>query len=267
MKHLLRELAPVSDAAWGEIDTEAARALKNFLAGRRLVDFEGPLGWSTTCVATGRTEPLAEPVPGVRAQARRARPFIELRAEFTLARAELDAIDKGAPGPDIEPVVDAARRIASAEDSIIFNGNDATGIDGLAGDSAHEPIEIGTDYGQFPGLVARAVSTLRLSGVDGPYGVALGPRCYTGVIETTEHGGYPVLEHLKIITGGPVVWAPTVDGSLVVSLRGGDFSLHVGQDLSIGYSSHDAEAVTLYLEESVTFANDAPEAAIALRYP
>ena len=99
---------------------------------------------------------------------------------------------------------------------------------------------------------------LKRSGVNGPYAIALGPRCYTGVIETTERGGYPVLEHLRLITGGPVVWAPAVDGAVVVSLRGGDFELEVGQDFSIGYLDHDAEGVTLYLEESVTFRCDQP---------
>src|SRR6185436_13413896 len=106
-------------------------------------------------------------------------------------------------------------------------------VAGMLPSSPHEPVVIGDDYNAYPGLVAAAVAKLRAAGVGGPYGIALGARCYTGVIETTEHGGYPVLEHIRLILGGPIAWAPAVDGAVVVSLRGGDFQLTCGQDFSI----------------------------------
>ena len=49
------------------------------------------------------------------------------------------------------------------------------------------------------------------------------------------------------------MWAPAVDGAVVLSQRGGDFELTVGQDFAIGYRSSDAASVDLYLEESTTF--------------
>lgn len=266
MNHLRRAQAPISDAAWDEIDAEASRSLSHFLTARRIVDFTGPLGWDAACVSTGRVEPVERGfTDGVTTTARQVRPLLELRAEFRLARRELDAIERGARDARLDPVVEAGRRIAEAEDRLVFDGHD--GILGLAAGSPHEPIEITDDYADFPKLVARAVSTLRSAGVGGPYAVALGPVCHRGVIEETERGGYPVLEHLKLITGGPLVWAPAVDGSVVVSLRGGDYELVCGQDHSVGYLDHDAEAVTLYLEESLTFRNLTPEAAVPLRYP
>ena len=137
---------------------------------------------------------------------------------------------------------------------------------GIVETSPHDPVQINTDYDRYPNYVAKAVETLKRAGVAGPYALALGPRCYTGVIETTEHGGYPVLEHLRLIVEGPVVWAPAVDGAVLISQRGDDFELVVGQDLSIGYLDHDAERVRLYLEESVTFRAASPEAAVALAY-
>ena len=115
------------------------------------------------------------------------------------------------------------------------------------------PIPLDADYEEFPRAVARAVALLRGAGVDGPYGVALGPRCYAGVIETTQKGGYPVLEQLRFITGGPIAWAQAIDGSVVVSLRGGDFELTLGEDFAIGFVAADAELVQLYLEESLAF--------------
>jgi len=98
----------------------------------------------------------------------------------------------------------------------------------------------------------------------GPYGLALGPATYTRVLETSEHGGYPLLNHLRQIIGGPLVWAPGVDGAVVVSQRGGDFLFDVGEDLSIGYDRHDSDTVDLYLVESFTFRVATPEAAVAL---
>lgn len=94
--------------------------------------------------------------------------------------------------------------------------------------------------------------------------MAIGSEGYTHILETTEHGGYPLQEHLSKILGGDVVWAPGLDGALVVSKRGGDFIFDVGQDFSIGYTRHDAELVTLYLEESFSFRVTEPDAAVVL---
>lgn len=266
MNRLFRELAPVTDGAWGQIDDEATRTLTGFLAARRLVDFDGPHGWETSSVTTGRTTPVDAPAAGVTALARQVRALVELRAEFSLSRAELDAVERGAHDPDLSSLIEAARRVAVAEDALVFQGSDAAGVTGIASGSPHEPVVLDEDYGAFASRVAHAVAMLRDAGVDGPYAVALGPRCYTGVVETTEHGGYPVLEHVRLVTGGPVVWAPAVDGSVVLSQRGGDFRLTVGGDLALGYVAHDAGSVTFRLDESVTFSNDSPEAAVALRY-
>jgi hypothetical protein len=110
-----------------------------------------------------------------------------------------------------------------------------------------------------------AVERLLCSGITGPYGLALGREQYRRVVETAEHGGYPLLDHLRKILEGPIVWAPGVEGAIVLSLRGGDFLFESGQDLSIGYESHDAEVVRLYLEESFSFHVATPEAAVALQ--
>ena len=267
MNHLHRPLAPISDAAWEEISGEATRELRHFLSGRRVVDLSGPHGWDHSCLDLGRvTDPHDGPADGVESRVRLVQPLTELRTPFTVSRAEVDAVDRGAPDADWDPVIDAARRAALAEDRLVFDGFPGAGVRGMVESSPHDAVTITTDYSLYPNHVATAVERLKRSGVDGPYAIALGPRCYTGVIETTERGGYPVLEHLRLITGGPVVWAPAVDGAVVVSLRGGDFELEVGQDFSIGYLDHDVEGVTLYLEESVTFRAISPEAAIGLAY-
>ncbi len=266
MNHLRRDLAPISDDAWREIDAEASRTLKHFLTARRLVDFRGPEGWTKDAIARGRAEEVAQAPTGIRASIRTVQPLVEYRAELWVERAEVEAIDRGARDADLDSVRDAARRLALAEDEAVFHGNQAALITGIATGTPHAKVPIGDEYRDYPRSVAHAVAMLQTAGIGGPYAVALGPRCYTGVIETTEMGGYPVLEHLRLIAGGPVLWAPAVDGAVVVSLRGGDFELTIGEDTAIGYLDHDETNVHLYLEESFAFQSLTPEAAVHLSY-
>jgi len=110
------------------------------------------------------------------------------------------------------------------------------------------------------------VSQLRSAGVTGPYAVALSADAYTAVSETTDHG-YPVLEaHPAAGQRGDRV-APAITGGCVLTTRGGDFELRLGQDVSIGYLSHTDAAVRLYLEESLTFRLLTTEAAVPLTPP
>jgi uncharacterized linocin/CFP29 family protein len=63
---------------------------------------------------------------------------------------------------------------------------------------------------------------------------------------------------------GRTVWVPGLDGALVVSKCGSDFILDVGQDFAIGYSRHETEIVTLYLEESFSFRVNERDAVVVL---
>jgi uncharacterized linocin/CFP29 family protein len=266
MNDLLRELAPISSAAWEEIEIEAKRTLKLTLAARRLVDFKGPLGWSASAVSIGRTERLqAAPEGGVEASLRRVLPLVETRTTFELSRPELEAVGRGADDPDLDSVRAAARSAALAEDRAVFHGYADAGILGIAQAAEETTLTLSDDYEAYPAVVAEAVNKLRTAGVVGPYAIALGPRCYTGLTKTTK-GGYPVIEHVRRLLDGPIVWAPGVNGAVVMSTRGGDFELTVGQDFSLGYLDHTATTVRLYLQESFTFRVLSPEAAVPLAY-
>ena len=267
MNNLKRELAPISSAAWSEIDCEARRVLALKLAGRKLVDFDGPHGPSRAAVNLGRLETLPSgPVADVTAARRTVLPLVELRASFDLARSELDAVENGAEDVDLDPLIDAALRLAQAEDTAIFHGYGAGGIKGIDQASPHAAVPISENYQEYPHSIAEATRLLRMAGVDGPYAIALGPRCYTGLTQATGDGGYPVLNVVRKLVDGPIIWAPAVNGAVVLSTRGGDFELTVGRDLSIGYQSHSDTSVRLYLVESMTFRVLTPEAAVALTY-
>lgn len=265
MSHLLRGLAPLSDASWKLLDAEARERLRGPLAARRLVDFSGPHGWEHSATDLGRVDRLDGPDgDGVTALRRRVLPLVELRAEFAISRSELADAERGALDVDLAPLDEAARRIALAENVAVFHGWARAGIGGVAELSPIEPAPLGAEVGDYPRSVARAVEAIRAGGVEGPFGLALGPEEHTRVIETAEHGGYPLFDHLAKILGGPIVWAPGVRGGVVLSLRGGDFLFESGQDLAIGYGDHDAETVRLYLEESFSFRVATPEAAAPL---
>lgn len=266
MNHLLRGHAPITDAAWTLLDDEARERLTTALASRKLVDFSGPNGWGYSATNLGRTEAVAKtPIDGLEAAQRRVLPLVELRAPFVVSRRELADGDRGAADVDLDDLDEAAMRIARAENVAVLHGWSQAAIAGLTEATTHARVKLGKGFDDYPNHVAKAVQLLLKSGIEGPYAIALGSEAYTGVVETTEHGGYPLLDHLRNILGGPIVWAPGVTGAVVLSLRGGDFLFESGQDLSIGYSHHDADGVNLYIEESFSFRVATPEAAVSLQ--
>ncbi|MCW2979746.1 MAG: Bacteriocin [Solirubrobacterales bacterium] len=265
MNHLLRGHAPLTDSNWKLLDDEARDRLAGPLAARRLVDFVGPQGWEHSSTNLGRVDSVEVGEEGVKALQRRVLPLVEVRVDFTVSRSEMRDDDRGAVDVDLESLDLAAHQIAIAENSAVFNGWAKAGIQGVVESSPFEPEPLGASADAYPRSVARAIEGLREAGVEGPYGLALGPDEYIKVIETAEHGGYPLLDHLrKILDGGQIVWAPGLSGAVTMSLRGGDFLFESGQDLSIGYDHHDADQVHLYLEETFSFIVATPEAAAPL---
>ncbi|MBJ8345422.1 family 1 encapsulin nanocompartment shell protein [Antrihabitans sp. YC2-6] len=263
MNNLYRDLAPITAPAWTAIEEEATRTFKRHIAGRRVVDVSGPHGTDFSAVGLGRTTAIAAPDTGVEARQRVVAPLVELRVPFTLSRDEIDNVERGAQDTDLDPVRDAAKKIAFAEDRAIFEGYPAAGITGIRATSSCESVQLPSDPRLVPEAIAHALSQLRLAGVGGPYCVLLSADLYTVVSETSDHG-YPIREHIGRQIEGDIIWAPAIDGAFVLTTRGGDFDLQLGQDLSIGYLSHTAEDVQLYFQETLTFLVNTAEAAVAL---
>ncbi|MER7756152.1 family 1 encapsulin nanocompartment shell protein [Kitasatospora sp. NPDC097643] len=263
MNNLHRDLAPVSAAAWAEIEEEARQTFTLHIAGRRVVDLHGPEGAALAAVGTGHLTGIDPPAHGVQAHARAAQPVVELRVSFTVRRAAVDDVERGSRDSDWQPVKDAARTIALAEDRAVFDGYRAAGIEGIRAAAANPPVPLPGDVREYPEAVSRALTALRLAGVGGPYSLLLGADAFTAVNETSDHG-YPVHNHLARLLDGDIIWAPAIEGAFLLSTRGGDFELFLGQDVSVGYLSHDAETVRLYLQESLTFRVYTGEAAVVL---
>jgi uncharacterized linocin/CFP29 family protein len=132
MNNLHRELAPISEAAWAQIEEETSRTLKRYLAGRRVVDVREPGGIGLSAVGTGHLRTIAAQGDGIVARQREVKGLVELRAPFELNRQAIDDVERGANDSDWQPAKDAARQIAFAEDGAIFEGYDAAGIDRCA---------------------------------------------------------------------------------------------------------------------------------------
>jgi uncharacterized linocin/CFP29 family protein len=263
MNNLHRELAPISDAAWEQIEEETTRTIKRYLAGRRVVDVPTPGGVGLPAVATGHLLNIDPPATGATARLREVKALVELRVPFELTRQDIDDVERGSDDSDWQPAKDAAKTIAFAEDRAIFDGYAAAQIQGIREGTSNPIMNLPADVRDYPDAFAQALSQLRLVGVNGPYSVLLGAKAYTELAETRDYG-YPVLEHIKRIMDGHIIWAPAIEGAFVLTTRGGDFELNIGQDVSIGYLSHTDTVVRLYLQETFTFRVLTSEASVVL---
>lgn len=263
MNNLYRDLAPISAAAWAQIEDEASRTLKRYLGARRVIDVHGPKGYDLSAIGTGHIRPVDPIADGVHSAQREVSPLVELRVPFTLTRSAVDDVARGSNDSDWQPLKDAARQIALAEDRLVFDGYASAGIKGMLPETSNPTVSLPKDASDYPQAVARAVSQLRLAGVNGPYALVLGTAAFTAATGGAEDG-YPVANHLKKLVDADIVWSEALRGGAVVTTRGGDFDLYLGQDISIGYLSHDADSITLYLQETLTFQMQTAEAVVVL---
>ncbi|MFO7609278.1 MAG: family 1 encapsulin nanocompartment shell protein [Candidatus Krumholzibacteriia bacterium] len=253
MEILKRSMAPITERAWAEIDDAVRRTLVARLCGRKVVDVKGPLGLEAAAVNLGRLELPSQPKNAeVRYGIRRVQPLVEGRANFDLDIWGLDDVERGDPAIDVDAAEQAARTMASFEDTAIFNGFKPGGIVGLTQLDGHKPVPLKLDAKALLDALARAVIAMNDAAVDGPYDLVTGPDVFR-MLSSAQSPGYPLGKQVAGLIGGRVLYSTVLDGALLVSVRGGDFELTLGQDLAVGYDSRDARKVTLFVTESFTF--------------
>ena len=196
------------------------------------------------------SQAITAPGEGVLARQRAVKPLVELRVPFELEREQIDDVERGSNDSDWQPAKDAAQN-RLCRGSRHLRGLAAAQIEGIRRGRQSDP-DAPADVRSIRTRSPRPLSQLRLVGVNGPYSVVLGADAYTALAETVDNG-YPVLEHVKKLVKDEIIWAPAIDGAFVLTTRGGDFDLHIGQDVSIGYLSHTDTVVRLYLQETLTF--------------
>jgi uncharacterized linocin/CFP29 family protein len=252
MNLLRKELAPITDAAWEEIEDQARRFFNPLLSARKFVDVDGPHGVAFGAVSTGRlVVPPSQSKDGVEFGVNQVQPLLEVRVPFTLNIWELDNTERGAKDADLAPMEDAARKIAKFEEDAVYRGFEHSSIRGLEEDPEHQTIPYNGDINQFLASVSKGITSLRDAMVEGPYTLVVSPAIWSELSSCVE--GRPLKHHLEYVIDGPVVTGPFVEKSFLVSTRGGDLELILGQDISIGYKGHDADNVHLYFTESFTF--------------
>lgn len=261
---LKRSLAPLTEEAWQEVDSTAATILKAQLTARTLVDFSGPHGWQYAAVNLGRLDISKgggdENVPwGVRS----VLPLVEVRVPVVLPQLELDNASRGCRDIDLSPLEEAAKRVAHFEDAAVYAGFGPGGIQGIVQEAAHKPVKLPDNPELYPKAVAEGLKELHLAGVPGPYSLVLGIDEYTGLFQAGK-GGFPPARIVRDMLGGDILATQVLQGGVLLSTAGGDFELTVGQDLAIGYASHDRNQVELFLTESFIFRVLRPEAAVEL---
>lgn len=262
---LRRSFAPITEKAWEEIDKEAIRVLKSNLSARYVVDVTGPKGWKFGVIDLGRLVLSDEqPIDGVSWGIRQVMPLVEFRTKFKLSTMELDDISRGCEDPDFESLDEAAKKSALFEEAVIFNGFESAGIDGILKATEREPIELSANAGELAAGVADAVESSYSVGIGGPFGLILGNDLFGVYIKGTE-SGYPISKRIDHLVEGKVLWSPALSGGVLLSKRGGDFELTLGQDMSIGFDKREDDKLKFYITQSFTFRVLEPKAAVELK--
>jgi uncharacterized linocin/CFP29 family protein len=258
-----RSLAPISEEAWEQIEDEAKSGLKSLLSARKLIDVEGPKGWDFAGIPTGRMELVEVPKnKGLSYGVRKVLPVVEPRVSFSLSIWELDNANRGAEDIELDNLVNAVEKIASFEENAIYNGLPNTGISGIL-KAAEETISLPKEPGKWLAAITEGVLKMKDSAIDGPYSLVLPPTVWKTVKYFAEC--YPLVPQLKEVLQGDIILSNFISTGLLVSTRGGDFRLLLGNDFSIGYEHHDHKDVTLFLTESFTFQILEPKAAMKIQ--
>ena len=158
------------------------------------------------------------------------------------------------------------KKIAFAEDGAIFEGYAAAGIDGIREGTSNPVVTLPADVRQLSRGDRACAERVAPRRRQWPLFGGAGRRRLHRASPRPATTAIPVSQHIHRLVETEIIWAPAIAGGFVLTTRGGDFDLHIGQDFSIGYLSHTDTAVRLYLQETFTFLLLTSEAAVALSH-
>ncbi len=260
MNILKKNLAPIPDAAWNEINETATDIFESVLSARKFANVDGPKGLNFGAVHTGRIDISSKRNEAVKYGVNKVMPLVETRAGFSLDIWELDNAARGAEDIDLESLEKAAREIASFEEKTIFYGLKEAGIGGLKYQCEHETVSLPESSQKLLSTLSAQLTVFARNGIEGPYSLIVNENDWERLSEQID--GYPLYKQVRNIIRGSIILSPFIEEAFLVSERGGDFRLTLGQDLSIGYNFHDKENVELYFTESFTFQCFEPAAVV-----
>jgi uncharacterized linocin/CFP29 family protein len=260
---LRRHHAPIAPQSWAAIDEQAREVLTANLSARRVVDVSGPHGFSHAAVNLGRLDPgRVDAGNGVLYGIRKLLPLVEVRVPFTLDLWELDDVVRGARDPNLDPLIEAAGKLAAFEERAVYHGFAPAGIVGMAQASTHDSVTLAGDPASWPEAIGRAMVQLKSAGETPPYSLVAGPSVFRALESVV--GQYPLRRQIEQLIGDEIVLAPYVDGAFLLPAgNDDDFELVLGQDASVGFEQQQGQDVRLYLTESFTFRVLEPQAVVA----
>ncbi|MDZ7671284.1 MAG: family 1 encapsulin nanocompartment shell protein [Halanaerobiales bacterium] len=256
MDLLKRNLAPITENAWEEIDSRAAEVFRTQLSARRSVHVDGPHGLDYNAISEGRLGIIKGEQDEVRSSRYKVTPLVEARYTFELDRWELDNLERGTKDVDLGPLENAVEKMAKFEDEAIYNGFKGGEIKGLT-EQAKKSISFGEDEGSIVNAVSEGMLLLQESYADKPYDLILGKEAYSRVQKQAH--GYPLNRRIEEIIGGQIIFSEEIKGALLIPHNHEDLELTIGQDFSIGYEEHDDKKVRLFISESFMFRTLDPE--------
>jgi uncharacterized linocin/CFP29 family protein len=121
----------------------------------------------------------------------------------------------------------------------------------LINDCAHDQIHYPDNTGELPRVISEAITMLGTASVEGPYSLIVSNEKWLKI--SGIHEGYPLKRQIERLLGGSIIRNAFIDNAFLVSQRGGDFEMTIGQDIALGYEHHDSKNVQLYFTESFTF--------------
>lgn len=247
---LYRELAPISNEAWDEIDKRAREVLKAYLSARKVVKVNGPKGIDFNVITEGRLSNINELENKIGYANYEVQPLTEARIEFEMGRWELDNIGRGAKDVDFEPLENAMKELALFEENAIYNGLENTMIKGIDQD-AKVSIPFGDDPSSIMEAITKGVIQLRKSFEPGPFTLVVNEEVYKRIL--SKDTAFPLDEKIKKLIGGKILLSHAIDGAYLLPYNHDDLELTIGQDFSIGYQSSDLNNIRFFASESFTF--------------
>jgi uncharacterized linocin/CFP29 family protein len=261
MNILRKSFAPFSDAVWEELTRRTKQVLENYLTARKFADINGPNGLELGGISTGRLAvPPNQSGEGVNYGLREFLPLTEVRKPFELDQWELDNIERGAKDINLSSLENAARQMAGFEENAIYQGFQPAIIAGMDEAAQGNPVKLPADTNAFIKEVGNQIINFKSKAVQGPYTLVINESEWLELIKLSE--GYPIQKQLKYVLGGNVLISHFNKNSYLLSQRGGDYELVIGQDYTLGYDNHTNRKVKLFITGSLTFRVLSPEAIV-----
>jgi uncharacterized linocin/CFP29 family protein len=262
MKHLQRDGFSVGEDVWSELNDMARKVLTTHLSARRFVDVTGPLGWEYSALPLGALDTPDGQSAKLSFGIRKSLPLVEVQRPFELDLAILDSIERGDENPNLDPLAEAVKEAAAFEENAVYNGFQPGHIEGLSQKvTGSVPYDLKED--SFLRAVEKALDVLRDESVSGPWMLAASPVLWS-FLTSAVHLGNALDKLVRRQIGDGKIVRSTLEGDWLISERGGDFELVLGQDFSLRYKGRCSEKARFAVLESFTFRVVNPEAAVKL---